>query len=393
MIYIENGSMQKPKLKKVTLKKLAIGFTFISVTTTIVLTSGILSNTPLINSAGSSAVQPLMASFSNKYLGADLVTQAGGSGAGIRAIIDGTKEIGMASKNPKIIKSEPGVELTPEELEDELSWIERKIKTITIAWDGMGLVYKPSKPNTKLDVNKDTILNIYTAFAGNEEKTFEDLGVTGDTTKVYPYARSGGAVVSGTADAFYKDSKLTYEKNPELDDALIKGNYGKFTRTTSESNSQAWSFVKNENKIGSMVYLSAGFINNNRKEIEDNGFEIATYEGATIEVENITDSYNWYRPLNLMVSIEGSSASDTTIDDHNSQDLINWILGDEIAKNIIKTEGYIVLTEKQILDLMCLNKDGIRDATTFWTATDKDIFDLKLEEEAKPPKYLELKDK
>ena len=114
MIYIENGSMQKPKLKKVTLKKLAIGFTFISVTTTIVLTSGILSNTPLINSAGSSAVQPLMASFSNKYLGADLVTQAGGSGAGIRAIIDGTKEIGMASKNPKIIKSERSEEHTSE---------------------------------------------------------------------------------------------------------------------------------------------------------------------------------------------------------------------------------------------------------------------------------------
>ncbi len=368
MNYIKNGSMKKLELKKITLKKLVVGFAFISVTTTIVLTSGILSNTPLINSAGSSAVQPLMTSFSNKYLGADLVTQAGGSGAGIRAIIDGTKEIGMASKDPGIIKAGPGEKPS----EDELSWIERKIKTITIAWDGMGLVYKPNKPNVQLDVNINTILNIYTAFAGNEEKTFADLGIDGDTTKVHPYARSGGAVVSGTADAFYKDSNLEYEKNPELDSALIDGHYGKFTRTTSESNSQAWSFVKNENKIGSMVYLSAGFINNNRKEIEDNGFEIATYNNETIDIENIAKSYQWYRPLNLMISIEGSSVSDTTITNYNSQNLINWILGDPIAKNIIKTEGYVEISKTDFLD-MCLNGDE----STFWIATDKEIFDSK----------------
>jgi hypothetical protein len=41
-----------------------------------------------------------------------------------------------------------------------------------------------------------------------------------------------------------------------------------------------------------MVYLSAGFINNNRKEIEDNGFEIATYENHTIEKDNIAKTYN-----------------------------------------------------------------------------------------------------
>ena len=355
-------------LKKISLKKLMGGFLFISVTTTIVLTSGILATAPLINAAGSSAVQPLMSSFSNKYPTADLVTQAGGSGAGIRAIIDGTKEIGMASKNPGIIKSTAG-EIPSE---DEQKWIEREIKTVTIAWDGMGLVYKPSKPNTQIDVNLGTILNIYTSFAGHEQKTYADLGIADDTTPIHPYARSGGAVVSGTADAFYKDSKLAYEKNPELDDALIKGNYGKFTKTTSESNSQAWSFVKNENKVGSMVYLSAGFINNNRKEIEDNGFEIATYENHTIEKDNIAKTYNWFRPLNLMISIARTPGEDT-IKDYHSQDLINWILGDPVAKKTITTEGYVELSQEDILDKMCLNKD----LSTFWTATDKEIFDEK----------------
>lgn len=367
-------------MKKLNFKIGIIGVSLIGVTTTIVLTSGILSHTPLINAAGSSAVQPLMASFSNQYLPADLVTQAGGSGAGIRAIIDGTKEIGMASKNPGVIKElKPGEEPSP----DQLKWIERKIKTVTIAWDGMGLVYKPKEKGTKVDVNENTIKKIYTAFAGHEQLTYADIGVEGDNTIIYPYARSGGSTVSGTADAFYKDSKLKYEVTPDekkiLDDSLNNGAYGKHTITTSESNSQAWSFVKNENKIGSMVYLSAGFINNNMKEIKDNGFEIATYNGFTVDIENIAKNYNWYRPLNLMISIEPNPEKPGEIRDHNSQKLIEWILAEAdkepIPAEIISRGGYIKLSREEIKKLMCLNGD----LNTFWEATDEKIFNQKNE--------------
>jgi phosphate transport system substrate-binding protein len=96
--------LKNKHLKRISLKKIMGGVLFVGITSTIVLTSGILATDPLINAAGSSAVQPLMSAFSNRYPNADLVTQAGGSGAGIRAIIDGTKEIGMASKNPGIMK-------------------------------------------------------------------------------------------------------------------------------------------------------------------------------------------------------------------------------------------------------------------------------------------------
>ncbi|MGL5732805.1 MAG: PstS family phosphate ABC transporter substrate-binding protein [Metamycoplasmataceae bacterium] len=358
-------------MKKINFKIGAIGVSILGVTTTIVLTSGILSNTPLINAAGSSAVQPLMAAFSNKYTPADLVTQAGGSGAGIRAIIDGTKQIGMASKNPGVIKKLDEAEWS----EDQRKWIERDIKTVTIAWDGMGLVYKPGSNDAVVDVNEDTIKNIYTAFAGHQELTYEDLGITGDKTVISPYARSGGAVVSGTADAFYKDSNIKYKVSDEekviLDESLLKGSYGKFTRTTSESNSQAWSFFKNENKVGSMVYLSAGFINNNINEIEREGFKVATYKTIKADVENITVGYNWYRPLNLMISIKESKELD------NLKELIDWILApkeeEPIPAEIISKGGYIKLTEPQIKDLMCI--DG--DINTFWTATDWDIFRSK----------------
>ncbi|MGL5308578.1 MAG: PstS family phosphate ABC transporter substrate-binding protein [Metamycoplasmataceae bacterium] len=360
-------------MKKLNFKMGAIGVTILGVTTTIVLTSGILSNTPLINAAGSSAVQPLMAAFSNKYTPADLVTQAGGSGAGIRAIIDGTRQIGMASKSPGVIKTLD----ESEQSEDQEKWIKRDIKTVTIAWDGMGLVYKPSSNDANVDVNSKTLLNVYKAFAGHEELTYEDLGVEGDKTVISPYARSGGAVVSGTADAFYKDSNLKYEVAPDedekklLDDSLLNGNYGKFTKTTSESNSQAWSFFKNENKVGSMVYLSAGFISNNMNEIERSGFKVATYNSIPAEVDKITNGYDWYRPLNLMISIAESKELAAI------KELIDWILAPEekepIPAEIISKGGYIKLTEEQILELMCLNDD----IDTFWDATDWDIFKAK----------------
>ncbi|MGL5205800.1 MAG: PstS family phosphate ABC transporter substrate-binding protein [Metamycoplasmataceae bacterium] len=358
-------------MKKRNFKIGAIGVSILGVTTTIVLTSGILSNTPLINAAGSSAVQPLMAAFSNKYTPADLVTQAGGSGAGIRAIIDGTKQIGMASKDPGIIKKLDESEWS----QDQKKWIERDIKTVSIAWDGMGLVYKPSSNDVSIDVNENTIKNIYMAFSGDQQLTYEDIGVEGDKTIIFPYARSGGALISGTADAFYKDSNLEYKvsegEKAILDNSLIMGNYGKFTRTTSESNSQAWSFFKNENKTGSMVYLSTGFIINNINEIERLGFKVATYKKQTPDLDNITVGYNWYRPLNLMISIKESKELD------NIKGLIDWILAPEeeepIPAQIISKGGYIKLKKEQIEELMCLDKN----IDTFWTATDWDIFKSK----------------
>jgi len=346
-------------MKKIKLKTIGLWLGFSSILTTLILTSGILSNTSIINTAGSSAVQPLMVEFSNEYTSADIVTQAGGSGAGIRAVIDETKEIGMASKWPNIIGGK--------NKSDEQKWIDNKIKTITIAWDGMGIIYKPANKNTKkIDINTKTIKEIYVAFAGNKQVKFSEIGIPEDETYIWPFARSGGSLVSGTADAFYKDSHLEYEEDKLLDKALIDGQYGEFTTTTAESNSQAWSFIKNENKIGSMIYLSAGFIINNKEEILNNGFEIATYNGVELKLSTIAQQYNWYRPLNLMMSIKNIEIRKTP-----SGQLIEWILNFPTAEEIITNGGYIKLTEKEIKELMCLNND----LSTFWTTDDKEYYD------------------
>lgn len=360
-------------MKKTKLKSLFLGILFIGISTTIVLTSGILSNAALINVAGSSAVQPLMVAFANKYPNSDLVTQAGGSGAGIRSVIEGTKDIGMASKWPKVIEGGLKEGATELNKSDALNWKQREIKTVTIAWDGMGVVYKPINPKSDnvIDVNDVTINQIYKVFAGHEKFKLSDLGVEGDDTFISPYARSGGATVSGTADAFFKDSNLKVtdevKKDEKIINALINGNYGPNTKTTSESNSQAWSFVKNENKIGSMTYLSAGFINNNIEEIKNNGFKVAKYKTITIELANIANGYDWFRPLNIMLPLRRDLVSS------DSQELVNWILNDPKAHAITKEEGYVVITPPEILELMTLDKN----IDTFWTS-DQVIFDSKI---------------
>ncbi|MGL5246012.1 MAG: PstS family phosphate ABC transporter substrate-binding protein [Mycoplasmoidaceae bacterium] len=304
-------------------------------------------NFPTINAAGSSAVSPLMTLLANKYDAADVVVQAGGSGLGIQVVVNGTKDIGMASKNPKIFDKP----LDPQ-AED---WTKREIKTVTIAWDGMGIVYKPpsNQPDFQLDITKATIAKIYLAFAGFDNVPFTDLGSTSEIN-IIPYARDGGGKQSGTADAFFKDSQLEWKEEitdvatqEKITKALQDGQYGRNTFKTAESNSQAWSFFKADDKRGSMIYLSAGFIINNKTEIENAGFKIATYSGIPIDDNKITKGYDWYRPLNIMISILTAK--------EYIKDFAEWIISDPtlnpIPQEIINKAGYIELTEAQKLTM------------------------------------------
>ena len=69
----------------------------------IVFVSGCLVQTPLVSLGGSTAVLPLINALSPYIDFIDVVTSAGGSGVGISSIIDGTKEIGIASTHPDIL--------------------------------------------------------------------------------------------------------------------------------------------------------------------------------------------------------------------------------------------------------------------------------------------------
>ncbi|MGL5522181.1 MAG: PstS family phosphate ABC transporter substrate-binding protein [Metamycoplasmataceae bacterium] len=307
-------------------------------------------NFQILNAAGSSAVQPLLSQISNIYKASDVVTQAGGSGAGIQAIANGTKDIGMASKDPGIIKDgETG--------KFYKNWMDNKIKTVTIAWDGIGIIYKSSNNAQTLDINKTTINKIYNAFAGNEQFSFRQIDDTfNDDSILVPYARAGGSNISGTAGAFADDSHLkpNIALDPVIKAILKDGSYGRHTTSTAEANSQVWDFVKDKGN-GTITYLSSGFILNNKAMIEGAGFKIATYENVPMEIEKISNGYNWYRPLNLMISL----TKNKEILEANKQ-LITAILNldgtSQVIEDLIKREGYVNITEAQ-KNSMKINKE------------------------------------
>lgn len=295
-------------------------------------------NISLISAAGSSAVFPLVNEYASEYKHADIVSQAGGSGVGIQSVIEGTKNIGMASKNPNGIDKH---------LKD---WTDRKIKTITISWDGLGIVYRDPSENPTLNLlgpespsgSPGNIFNIYKAFAGNEIVRYHDIGIIGNFTPITPFARTGGATASGTADSFFKSSGLISSSDPDITpditNALGEGNYGRHTFQTPESNSQSWQQAAASSNPGAMVYLSAGFIANNKEEILAKKFKVATYQGATLEIANITKTYNWFRPLNVMISL---------LDKTNGlREFIEWTTHTD-RDGILKSQGYIPLSEIQ----------------------------------------------
>ncbi|MGL4343540.1 MAG: PstS family phosphate ABC transporter substrate-binding protein [Metamycoplasmataceae bacterium] len=332
-------------------------------------------NVETINIAGSSAVQPLIAKISNIYEKSDVVTQAGGSGAGINAVAKSTKDIGMASKNPNIITGNDDKDKQNSLYEE---WINKKIKTITIAWDGMGVIYKPNDKNDKiLDINQNNIVKLFKAFAGYEEFTFNDLNEDLPKQKINPYARSGGGNISGTADAFFKDSHFQIDKNNDFEkreiEALEVGNYGPNTKTTNESNSQVFNFVKDLGP-GTITYLSAGYILNNYDIIIANGFQIATYNGHKINDKNITKGYDWYRPLNLMIATQDYEKNKFNKNINFINDILDIDLENENStpgiadtkiEKLIEEEGYILLTKEQILSMA---QDGKLE--NFWISYD-----------------------
>ena len=317
----------------------------------IVFVSGCLVQTPLVSLGGSTAVLPLINALSPYIDFIDVVTSAGGSGVGISSIIDGTKEIGIASTTPDILTL--GSDNTKYQI-----WDEKRVKTVTIAWDGIVLVYKPSSnsANANVIINEENLAKIYHAFSGDKQFKLGDLLNNNDETIIVPYARNGGSSVSGTTEAFFKDSHLNYKDSPywksleaqnkvdKITNAITNGGYGPDVIQTAESNSQAWNVAKNGPE-GSFVYLSAGFVINNIEEIQKYGFKVALYgeQGISpLEPGAIASTYNWYRPLNLMYSM-------TYVKNiPEIPRMIAWILFDEQAKKIINDEGYVPLSEASL---------------------------------------------
>ncbi len=314
----------------------------------------------IISSVGSSGVKPFIEYFSKQYLeehkDLDITVDAGGSGFGIEQVAKGYTDIGNASKDP--------YNTIVNQRKDDLGelWEKNQIKTYTVAWEGICLIYVPPKLidksidlNTILDINQGNITRLYQAFSGiskgdyaNAKPKLSDF-ISNQSLKdkfnvnIIPYVRTGGSMTSGTADAFYTDSRINFDSSQLSNDtkkALEEGSYGNGWKIyqTDEANSRAWDMFEKSNIPGSVVYLSSGFVVENKELIKKKGYGIFSYNGIPFFHNNqskLNEGYNWCRPLNLMCSIN----------EKNEVDFILWLI--ELDPSQWKNIGAAGLSDEQ----------------------------------------------
>ena len=341
-----------------------------------------------INIAGSSAVQPLMTALGNDYKNADITTQAGGSSEGMKVAATLEKDLGNASKNTYGSVQKATI---ANNSYDKNTWRDNGIKTVTFAWDGLAIVYKPVNSKSNLIINKTNIYDIYALFSGIKTYTLQDLLKNGEPNIVMTsYARTGGANASGTATSFLDQSSLATNEgwktwgeqnglNPEdVKTALSTGKYlGSNVVNTNESNVESWNRVSSDDKVGSIIYLSLGFVEKNLSVIQSKGFKVAqmeiedkklTKKVVDASIENVSNgSYLWSSPLNTMIS--------TLYSNQATKDFLWWILTDNRAKELIKNSGYAVVSDEDKLKM--ISKKDFSSITEWSKVDQKTFFDFK----------------
>ncbi|OFV66029.1 MAG: Phosphate binding protein [Candidatus Syntrophoarchaeum butanivorans] len=186
--------------------------------------------------AGSTTVLPIAEEcarvFMEKHPGSRIDVAGGGSSHGIKAVAEGTVDIGTASRELKESERSRYPDLIPH----------------PIAKDGVAIVVHPSNP-----VNSITMEELRRIYTG-EITNWKDLG--GVDARIMVVSREEG---SGTRDCF--EHAVMKPINEEITDtAIIQDSNGKVRATVAG----------NENAIG---FLSLGYVNQDVKALKLDGVE------------------------------------------------------------------------------------------------------------------------
>lgn len=238
-----------------------------------------------ITISGSTSVGPVMEvvaeEFEKKNEGVSLEIQQVGSSAGIKNTIDGTSEIGMASRDLKDEEKQSG--LNPTE----------------IAIDGIALI--TNKNNQVKNLTVEQTKDIYTGKITN----WKDVG--GKDAPIVVVSREEG---SGTRDGFQEI--VGFESGDLIKQAQISDGSGNI-KTTVEGN---------ENAIG---YISFGYV--------DEAINALSVDGVEPTAENVkSDKYPIARPF-LLVNKEDALSE-------QGKSLIDFILSSE-GQQIMEKKGFI----------------------------------------------------
>jgi phosphate transport system substrate-binding protein len=243
------------------------------------------SNSNKITISGSTSVGPVVEilgeDFEAKNEGVSIEVQQIGSSAGIKNAIDGTSQIGMASRDLKDEEKAAG------------------LKETQIAIDGIAVI--TNKNNGVKDLTLEQVKDIYTGKITN----WKEVG--GNDAPIVVVSREDG---SGTRDGFQEN--VGFESEELTKDAQI-----------SDGSGNIKSIVEgNENAIG---YISFGYADDTVNTLDINGVEPTS--------ENVkNDSYVIARPFILVNKADGLS--------ENGKALIDYILSDE-GQTVVESKGLI----------------------------------------------------
>lgn len=242
------------------------------------------SSSAAIAVSGSTSMGKLMENEAEAYEGANsgvsIEIQQIGSSAGIKNVISGVSEIGMASR-----------ELKAEE--------KSEVKETTVAYDGIALAV--SKENKATDITIEQMKKIFTG----EITNWKDLG--GDDAPIVVVSREEG---SGTRDAFQEI--VGYTSDDMIKDATVAEGNGAVKSTVAG----------NKNAVG---YISF--------EVLDDSVKALDVEGVTPLPENVQNkTYKLSRPF-LLVYKDGKLSE-------QGNKFMEYILSDE-GQNIVEKSGGI----------------------------------------------------
>ena len=253
--------------------------------------------------AGSTSVQPLAEELAEAYMALNpevvVEVQGGGSSAGVAAAVDGTANIGNASRNLKDSEKEEHPELV----------------NVEIAYDGIAIVANPGVGTLDLSVEQ-----VRAIFSG-EITNFSEVG--GPDEEIIVINREAS---SGTRGAFtelvmeYKDDAGEKQEAEFTVDAIEQASNGNVRTFVSET----------PNSIG---YISFGFL--------DDSTAPASIDGVAPSIDNVLNgSYGIFRPFNMITNgaAEGLAA-----------DFLAFVMS-EAGQAIVAEEYIPVATEEAALE-------------------------------------------
>jgi phosphate transport system substrate-binding protein len=240
---------------------------------------------------GSTTVLPIAQAcaevFMNQHSDIDISVQGGGSGVGIASVIDGTADIGDASRPAKekeyAMAKENGVELYEN----------------VVALDGIAVIVHPGNPVTGL--TKDQLKDIYTGKISN----WNEAG--GNKGKIVVISRDSA---SGTFETF---NELALDKDKVRPDALLQASNQAVAQTVSRTK-------------GAIGYVGMGYLSNSVKGLDINGV-------APNKANVLDGSYILARELYMYTNgkPEGSVA-----------EFIDFVLSED-GQKLVEKQGFIAI--------------------------------------------------